>query len=148
MTPPGLLIDLGTVARDGASFSAVPLIRCDEPNPAVAVLVVVPLNECCHPCAGFLHALEGPSGVVGPVFDRAEQRFRKRVVVAHPGSGEGSEHPQLLQAAFQRGRSHGIAVVRMEDQGGFMLGGDSPTLVTHTLPTADRGGGTSQLRGC
>ena len=103
MTLPGLLIDLGTVARDGASFSAVPLIRCDEPNPAVAVLVVVPLNECCHPCAGFLHALEGPSGVVGPVFDRAEQRFRKGVVVAHPGSGEGSEHSQLFQAALQRG---------------------------------------------
>jgi hypothetical protein len=37
------------------------------------VLVVVPLNECRHPGAGFLHALEGPSGVVGPVFDGAEQ---------------------------------------------------------------------------
>ena len=114
---PGLLIDLGTVVRDGTSFSAVPLIRRDEPYPAVAVLVVVPLNKCHHPCAGFLHALEGPSGVVGPVFDRAEQRFRKRVVVAHPGSGEGSEHSQLFQAALQRGGPHGIAVVRMEDQG-------------------------------
>ncbi len=73
MTLPRLLIDLGTMARDGASFSAVPLIRCDEPNPAVPVLVVVPVNKRCHPDAGFLHALEGPSGVVGPVFDRAEQ---------------------------------------------------------------------------
>jgi hypothetical protein len=117
MTLPGPLIDLGTVARDGASFSVVPLIRCDEPNPAVPVLMVGPVNKRCHPDAGFLHALEGPSGVVGPVFDRAEQRFRKGIVVAHPGAGEGSEHPQLFQAAFQRGGPHGIAVVRMEDQG-------------------------------
>ena len=42
--------------------------------------------------------------------------------------------------------SYGIAVVRMEHQGGFMLGGDSPTLVTHTLPTAERRGGTTKLR--
>lgn len=117
MTEPGLLIHLGTEARDGTSFSAVTLIRCDEPNPAVAVLVVVPLNKRCNPAAGFLYALGGPPGVVGPVFDRAEQRFRKGVVVAHPGSGEGSEHPQPLQAALQRGGPHGIAVVGMEDQG-------------------------------
>jgi hypothetical protein len=49
MTLPRLLIDLGTMVRNGTSFPAVPLIRCDEPDPAVAVLMVVPLHECCHP---------------------------------------------------------------------------------------------------
>ena len=88
MTLPGLLIDLRTVARDGTSFSAVPLIRRDEPNPVMAVLVVLPLNERCYPAAGFFHTLKGPSGVVGTVFDRAEQRFkssralRVRVLIA------------------------------------------------------------------
>ena len=45
-----------------------------------------------------------------------EQRFRVGVVVAHPWPGEGSEHTQLLHAAFQRGGTHGVAVVGIDDQ--------------------------------
>jgi len=70
------------MARDGTSFSAVPLIRCDEPNPAMAILVNVLLNECCHPIEGLFHALEDPSGVIGPVFHCAEERLGERVIVA------------------------------------------------------------------
>jgi hypothetical protein len=85
MTLPRLLIDLLTLAADGSGMSAVALIRRNKADPAVAVLMVVPLNERCHPAAGFLLALEGSTGVIRPVFDRTEQRFRKGVVVAHPG---------------------------------------------------------------
>jgi len=129
MTLSRLLIHLGTMATDGQCLSAVPLIRRHKSDATMAVPMVVPLHKCRYPCAGFLHALEGPAGVIRPVFHCAEQRFRKGVVVAHPGPGEGSEHPQLLQPAFQGGRSHGIAVIGMEDQG---MG----TALTDPLPQA------------
>ena len=45
-----------------------------------------------------------------------EQRFRVGVVVADPWPGEGSEHTQLLQPAFQSGCPHCVAVIGMEDQ--------------------------------
>ena len=95
----------------------MPLNRCHESDAAVAVPLVVPVHERHHPAAGVGLAGEGAHWVVRPVFHRPEQRLRGGVVVAHPGSGEGSEHTQLLQAAFQRGGPHGIAVVGMEDQG-------------------------------
>ena len=62
----------------------------------MAVLVVVPIHKGGNPEAGFLLAAEWPAGVVGPVFNGAEQRFRVGIVVAHPRPGEGSEYPQFL----------------------------------------------------
>jgi len=57
-----MLIDLGTVARDGTNFSSVPLVRCDKSNPTVAMLVVLPFNVRCYPAAGFFHMLSGLLG--------------------------------------------------------------------------------------
>ncbi len=114
---PSLFVDPCTITTDSLYLSAVPLLSRHKSDPTVAVPMVVPVHECRHPAAGFLNALEGPTRVIRSVLDGAEERFRKGVVVAHPGPGEGSEHPQLLQTAFQGGRSHGIAVVGMEDQG-------------------------------
>ena len=103
------------MAADCHGLSAVPLGWGHKSDAAVAVLLVVPAHERCHSGAGFRHAGEWPAGVVRPILHRAEQRLRVGVVVAHPWSGEGSEHTQLLQAAFERGGSHGVAVVGMED---------------------------------
>ena len=112
----GQLVDAGTVAADLNGFAAVALRWRHEPDTAVAVLIVVPAHKCCHPAAGLFHALEWPSGVVRPVFQSVEQRFRVGVVVADPWSGERSEYPKLLQSGFQGGRPHGVAIVGMEDQ--------------------------------
>ena len=116
MTLTGQLVDAGTVAADLNGFAAVALRWRHEPDTAVAVLIVVPAHKCCHPAASLCHALEWPPGVVRPVFQGVEQRFRVGVVVADPWSGEGSEHTQLLQPAFQSGCPHCVAVIGMQDQ--------------------------------
>ncbi len=100
----GLLEDTGTVATDFLGFAVMALIERNETYTTVAVLVVVSVHECTHSQTGFLHALEGSPGVVRPVFHSAEQRLREGVVVAHPWPGEGSQHPQLLQPAFEAWR--------------------------------------------
>jgi len=74
------VIDLRSLATNFNGLAAVALIGCDEPDAAVAVLVVVPVHERHHPGAGLFHGLEWPPGVVRPVFDRTEQRLRVGVV--------------------------------------------------------------------
>jgi hypothetical protein len=67
MSLSGLLVDPGTMAADRMGLSAVALRWRDEPDAAVAVLLVVPAHECRHPGAGFIHAGEWPAGIVRPV---------------------------------------------------------------------------------
>ena len=112
----GLFVQLGSLAADRNGLAAMALIGIHEPDAAVAVLVVVPVHECTGPGAGFFHAVEWPPGVVRPVFHGAEQRLRVGVVIADTRPGERPQNAQLLQPGFQGGRSHGIAVVGMEDQ--------------------------------
>ena len=81
-----LLVDDNTVPADLHGLTAVALLGRDEFDAAVAVPVVVPVDERRHPLAGFLRAGKGPARVVRPVFRRPEQGFRVRVVVRHPGS--------------------------------------------------------------
>ncbi len=101
----GQLVDDSTVPADFQGLAAVALIWRDELDAAVAVLVVVPVDERRHPQAGLLSAAEWAAWVVGPVLRCPEQRFGVRVVVRHPWPGEGSEHTQLFQPALQRGRT-------------------------------------------
>ena len=63
----GPLIDLRALVADRRGLAAVPLLRRDEPDGAVAVLMDVPVHECRRPLAGLLLAGKGPTGVVGPV---------------------------------------------------------------------------------
>ena len=71
----GLFIDLSTVAADLNSLTAMALLRRHKLDAAVAVLVVIPVHTGGNPEAGLLLAAEWPAGVVGPVFNGAEQRF-------------------------------------------------------------------------
>jgi hypothetical protein len=57
MTLTGLLVDTGTVATDFFGLAAMALIGRNETDTAVAVLVVVPVQECTHPQTGFFHAV-------------------------------------------------------------------------------------------
>ena len=71
----GLFIDVSTLAADPNSLTAMPLLRRNEFDAAMAVLVVIPIHKRRNPLAGFFFAAEWPAGVVGPVFNGPEQRF-------------------------------------------------------------------------
>ena len=104
------------MSADLHSLATVTLLRRDELDATVAVLVVVPGDERCHPLTGLIFGGEGFAGVVRPVFHRAEQRFGVGVVVGDPWPGERPEHAQFFQPAFQRGCAHGVAVIGVQDQ--------------------------------
>ncbi len=67
--------------------------------------VVVPVDEFCDPLTGLVFGGKWLAEVIRPIFHRADQRFRVRVVVAEARLGERPEYSQFLQTAFQRGRT-------------------------------------------
>ena len=116
MSLTSLLVDDTPVPADLHGLAAVTLVGSHELDAAVAVPVVVPIHKRGHPKAGVLRVTKGPTRVVRSVFRCPEQGFGVGVVVGHPWPGEGSEHAQLLQPALERGRTHGVAVVGLQDQ--------------------------------
>ena len=87
--------------------------------------------------AGIMLAGKWSTWVVRPVLSRPEIRFEVRVGVGDPWPGEGSVHAKFFQAALERGGTHGIAVVGMEDErllSAFAVGGAFCSAVT--LPEA------------
>jgi len=50
----------------------MPLLRRNEFDAAMAVLVVIPIHKRRNPEAGFFFAAERPVGVIRPVFNGAE----------------------------------------------------------------------------
>jgi len=111
-----LFVDGAPVPADFHGLAAVALVGRHELDAAVAVPVVVPIHKRGHPQAGVLLARKRPAGVVGPVLCSPEQSFGVRVVIRYPWPGEGPEHAQFLQPALQGGRTHGVAVIGMQDQ--------------------------------
>ena len=111
-----LLVDDSAVTTDLDGLTAVTLLRRHELDAAVAVPMVVPVDKRRHPLAGLVLAGKWPSRVIRPVLRCAEQRFGVGVVIADARPRERPEHAQFLKTAFQRGRTHGVAVVGMEDQ--------------------------------
>ena len=73
-----LPVDGGTVA--GVSFG-----WCDEPDPGVVVLVVVPVEKLLTVRCGVVEGVE-VAGPVGTVFQGFEPGFGMGVVVRHPWS--------------------------------------------------------------
>ena len=90
------------------------LLRRDETNGAVAMFHVVPVHKRAHPLARGQHSLECTGGVLGPVFQRPEERLRVRVVVAHRRAAERRHHPQSLQRGEHGSALHRTAVVRVQ----------------------------------
>jgi hypothetical protein len=78
----GLFIDESSVAADLYGLTAVTLLGRHEFDAAVAVLVVVPVNELGDPLTGLVSGGKWLAGVFRPILHRPEQRFRERVVVA------------------------------------------------------------------
>jgi len=61
-----------SLAADLNSLTAMPLLRRNKFDAAMAVLVVIPINKRGNPLAGFFFAAERPVGIVRPVFNSAE----------------------------------------------------------------------------
>lgn len=64
---PGRLIDGMALGQRLGIRSSVALCRCHQADPAVAMLVVVPLHEVGHPLAGVVKRGESVDGVAGSV---------------------------------------------------------------------------------
>ena len=79
--PAGVLIDLGTLLANGDGRSAVSLNWCHELDAAVAVPVVVPVDERGDPLTGLLFGCKGLAGVIRPILHCPEQGFGVGVVV-------------------------------------------------------------------
>ena len=112
----GSFVDDTAVTADLHGLAIVTLLGRHEFDAAVAVLVVVPVDELGDPLTRLFFGGKWFAGVIRSILHRPEQGFRVRVVIRHPWPREGSEDAQFFQAAFQRGRTHGVAVVGMEDQ--------------------------------
>ena len=61
----GLLVDIGSLLANCRGGTAMTLVRRDEFDAAVAVLVVVPIHKRRHPLARLLFAGKWPAWVVG-----------------------------------------------------------------------------------
>ena len=112
----GSFVDDSAVTADLHGLAIVTLLGRHEFDAAVAVLVVVPVDELGDPLTRLFFGGKWFAGVIRSILHRPEQGFRVRVVIGDPWPREGSEDAQFFQAAFQRGGTHGVAVVGMEDQ--------------------------------
>ena len=63
---------MGTLAADLNSLTAMLLLRRNEFDAAMAVLVTIPIHKRGNPLAGFFFAAEWPVWLVRPVFNSAE----------------------------------------------------------------------------
>ena len=107
----GLFIDDSAVVADLNRITVVTLNRRHELDPAVAVLVVVPIDELGDPLAGLVFGGKWLAGVIRPVFHCPEQGFRVRVVIGDPWPRERPEHAQWPRP-FARCKSRGpIALI-------------------------------------
>ena len=77
-----------------------------EPDPRMAVVVVVPTEESSTVGTGILEASE-PVGEVRSVLEGAELRFRIAIVIAHVRSAVGFGDPEVGQQVGHRFGDHG-----------------------------------------
>ncbi len=113
----GLFVDDRTVPADLHCLATVTLVVRDEFHAAVAVPVDVPIHERRNTMASLVFSGKWPSRVVRPLLRCPEQRFGVRNVYRHPWYGEGPQDSKFLQPALQRGGSHGVTDVGVQQQG-------------------------------
>lgn len=98
---PGRLIDGMALGQHLGILPSMPLCRCHQADPAVAMLVVVPLHEAGHPLAGVVDASEPINGVARAVLAGAKQRLRVGVIIGDPRPTERWRDAQLMQLLQQ-----------------------------------------------
>lgn len=97
-----------------AILTTMALCRCHEADAAMPVLVVVPADKIPAPAAGRLQVGKALLRPLRTVFQRAEQRFRVRVVVAHPRAAVRRCNAQVVHLLQHGRRLHRCAVVRVQ----------------------------------
>lgn len=100
--------------EDRDVFACVALSRADVADPAVPVVVVVPMHELARPFARGVQVREAFSRELGPVLRRAEQAFDEGVVVAHARPRVRRLDAQPPQHGQHRGGLQRGAVVAMQ----------------------------------
>ena len=64
----GLFIKISTLFANCYRLTAIALVRRNEFDAAMAVLVVMPIHKSGNPLVGFFFAAEWPVGVIRPVY--------------------------------------------------------------------------------
>ena len=68
----GLFIKISTLFANCYRLTAMPLLRRNEFNAAMALLMVILIHKRGNPLTGFFFAAEWPVGIARPVFNSAE----------------------------------------------------------------------------
>src|SRR3954470_2250484 len=110
-------MELGATGEEFAVLAGVSGIGRDEPDRAMAVLVVVPGHETGDPALRVLLAGETRCRPVRPVLAGAEQGFGERVVVTDPRPAVGGDDAEPLEGGLHGGTLHWAAVVGVQDEG-------------------------------
>ena len=99
-------------------LAAVALSRRHHADAAVAVMLVVAVNEVLHPFLGLLHAFKAIARIqmIPAVLERAEEGFRIRIVIAHPRPAVREGDPAAFKQRQGRRRLHARSVVRVHDK--------------------------------
>ncbi len=109
-----LLIKASALRQDGLVIAIVALDWGDEANRAMAVLVVVPVDEFAHPLAGNRQVSEATDRKARHVLAGAKQRFGIGVVAGHPRPAVRRRHLQTLERLLERRRLEGAAVIGVQ----------------------------------
>ena len=96
-----LLIERMTLYQDLSIQAAVALHRCDEADPAVPMLGVVPAQEFPDPGTGVVQAGKAALRPLRAVFQGAEQRLGEGIVIAHPGPAARGPDAQVVHLGQQ-----------------------------------------------
>ena len=79
MAVSGFAVQRVTGSQDACVLTRMTLCRADVSDPAVPMLMVVPMNEARGPAAGLVQASEAFAGELRAVLGGAEQRFNEGV---------------------------------------------------------------------
>ena len=111
-----LLIDGMTSGQDFDILSGMTLVWGDVVDPAMLVLMVVPLDKASHPVTRRLQRSKSGLGEVRHVFASSEQRLHEGIVIAHPRTAERGRDAQLAEHDLYGLALDRATIVTVEDQ--------------------------------
>ena len=107
----GIAIDFLTTRQDLQIVARVALRRGDESDRAVQMRVVVPIDEPADPGARTEQIGKNVLGIFRPILQRAEQRLRIEIVIAHRGTAERGHDAERVQGREQGRAFHRAAII-------------------------------------
>jgi len=108
-----LLHDGISLLKDPFRLAAAELVRCHMSDCRVQMFGVVPSDKVCHPFPGVIK-IRKAHRIVDPILQRFEERFDKRVIIAHPRPAMRYLDIQLPQERHQRDAFHRMAIIGMQ----------------------------------